>query len=328
MSKKANPTVLGFFILLGVALGVGGILLFSSWKIFSKPQRYILYFDASVRGLSPGAPVQFRGVTIGSVVETLIHHNQAPEDTHMPVIIEVDENIVRDKTDQLLVLADKETREKMIERGLRGVLQAQSLVTGVLYVELDIFRDTTPPHYHQVKPQYIEIPTVPTRIQALVENLVSIDFAKTLEQLNATFEQVQTTLRELRTAELSTGLTNLMASLNHVIQSPDFTNSLASLHRTLDEYRVLSEKVRSKLDPLSAGAEGTLKEAQVTLVELRQSLQGVRDLLAPQSALRQDVAGALDELTEAARSVSALADYLNRNPNAVLSGRKRPEPKP
>jgi paraquat-inducible protein B len=118
-----------------------------------------------------------------------------------------------------------------------------------------------------------------------------------------------------------------MASLNHLLQSKDLTNTLASLHRTLEEYRVLSEKVRGKLDPLGNSAEGTLKEAQAALAELRQSLQGVRDLLSPQSSLRQDVAGALDELTEAARSMSALADYLNRNPNALLSGRKHPEPK-
>src|SRR4051812_45476207 len=98
MSKKANPAVLGLFIVAGLVLAVTGIVLFTSWKIFSKTEKYILYFDASVRGLNPGAPVRFRGVTVGTVIDTLIHHNQASDDTDMPVIIEIDESLVQKKT--------------------------------------------------------------------------------------------------------------------------------------------------------------------------------------------------------------------------------------
>ena len=132
----------------------------------------------------------------------------------------------------------------------------------------------------------------------------------------------------LKVADINNGLTNLLVSVNQVVRSPNLTNSLNSLHRTLDEYRLLSETVRAKVDPLANGADITLKEAQATLVELRQSLQNVRDLLAPQAPLRRDVAVTMDELAEAARSIRALADFLNRNPNALLSGRKRPEQKP
>jgi len=116
--------------------------------------------------------------------------------------------------------------------------------------------------------------------------------------------------------------------MNQLVRSPDLTNSLASLHQTLDEYRHLSETLRARIDPLANGADATLKEAQATLVELRQNLQNVRDLLAPQAPLRRDLTVTMDELAEAARSISALADFLNRNPNALLSGRKRPESKP
>ena len=314
--------------MIGLALGVGGIILFSSWKLFVKHERYILYFDASVKGLSPGAPVRFRGVTVGSVIETLIHHNQAASDTHMPVIIEVSESLVRKKTDQTIDLSDEAAFKEMIKQGMRGVLQSQSLVTGVLYVELDILPNAPLPKFHQVKKEYKEIPTVPTKIQALIEKLADLDFNKALDQLTFTLAKVDTSLDELNVAEISNGLTNLLASMNHLVRSSDLTNSLASLHRTLDEYRLLSEKVRARIDPLADSADGTLKEAQATLVELRQSLQNVRDLLAPQATLRRDLAVMMDEVAEAARSIGALADFLNRNPNALLSGRKRPGPKP
>ena len=53
MSKKVNPTAVGLFIMIGLALGVGGVILFGSWKMFTKTEKYILYFNASVKGLNP-----------------------------------------------------------------------------------------------------------------------------------------------------------------------------------------------------------------------------------------------------------------------------------
>jgi paraquat-inducible protein B len=325
MSKKVNPTTLGLFIIIGLALGVAGIILFTSWKIFSKTEKYVLYFDASVRGLNPGAPVRFRGVTVGSVVDTLIHHNQAPDDTDMPVIIEIDESLVRKKTDRSISLSEKAHFDRLLKQGLRGLLQAQSLVTGVLYVELDILPHAPPPKFHQLRNQYKEIPTVPTRIEAMIEKLAQIDFKQLTDQMSSLLTRLDSSLGQLRVSEISQGLTNLLDSVNQLARSPDLTNTLTSLHRTLDEFRLLSETARARIDPLASGADAALKEAQVTLVELRQSLQNVRDVLAPQAPLRHDLAVTMDELAEAARSISALADFLNRNPNAVLSGRKRPE---
>ena len=129
-------------------------------------------------------------------------------------------------------------------------------------------------------------------------------------------------------AEISDGVTNLLASLNHVAQSPDLTNSLSSFHQTLTEYRRLSETLRARVDPLADQADGTLQEAQVTLVELRQELQNLRDLLAPQASLRRDLALAMNEFAEAARSIGGLADFLTRHPDALLRGRRLQESNP
>src|SRR5678815_2116458 len=75
MSKKANPTFIGLFFAIGLALGLAALLVFSSRSLFHPQEKSILYFDATLKGLNPGAPVKFRGVTIGSVVEILIRHN-------------------------------------------------------------------------------------------------------------------------------------------------------------------------------------------------------------------------------------------------------------
>ena len=281
-----------------------------------------------MKGLNPGAPVRFRGVTVGKVAEMLILHNQAAGDPDMPVIIEVDESVFRKKTDQTINLAASDDLDKWIKQGLRGILEAQSLVTGVLYVELDILPHAPPPKFHQLRKEYKEIPTVPTRIEAFIDNLAQVDFKQLAGQISSLLTRLDSSLGELNVADINRGITNLLFSINQVVASPDLTNSLVSVHQTLDEYRRLSEEVRARVGPLASGADVTMKEAQTTLIELRKGLQNAQDLIAPQAPLRRDVSLTLDALAEAAHSIGALADFLNRNPNALLSGRKPPEHRP
>ena len=95
MSKKINTTAIGLFIVIGVVLGVIGLLLFSSSRLFSRTEEMIVYFDNSLNGLNEGAPVKFRGVTIGSVKRVMIRFNQDPKDFALPVILELDEKLLR-----------------------------------------------------------------------------------------------------------------------------------------------------------------------------------------------------------------------------------------
>src|SRR5216683_555165 len=138
MSKKANPTAIGAFLVVGLALGVAGLLIFTSEGLFRPIQKDILYFDTSLKGLSPGAPVKFRGVTIGKVEQILIRHNQASNDFSMPVIIAIDKKLAQSKSDEQLEIGSEARLSLLIQQGFRGGLDAESLVTGVLYISLDI----------------------------------------------------------------------------------------------------------------------------------------------------------------------------------------------
>src|SRR5262245_27128151 len=148
MSRKANPTVIGIFFAGGLALAMAGLLAFSSRSHFHPQARYILYFDGSLKGLNPGAPVKFRGVTVGSVANIFIRHNQASNDFSMPVVIIVDKKLMQSISDQLLHF-NQERLDHLIAQGYRGRLDAESLVTGVLYVEFDIVVNPPPPVFHQ-----------------------------------------------------------------------------------------------------------------------------------------------------------------------------------
>src|SRR5213594_797756 len=107
MSKKANPASIGLFLVVGLAVGIAGLLLFSSQNLFHPQHMDILYFNASLKGLNPGAPVKFRGVTIGSVAEVLIRHNQASNDFSMPVVITIDKKVAQAKSDDLLQIGSQ-----------------------------------------------------------------------------------------------------------------------------------------------------------------------------------------------------------------------------
>src|SRR3954470_3943499 len=102
MSKKANPTVIGLFFAGGLVLAVAGLLAFSARSHLHPQVKYVLYFDDSLKGLNPGAPVRFRGVTVGSVADVRIRHNQAANDHSMPVIISVDKELTQAKSDEVL----------------------------------------------------------------------------------------------------------------------------------------------------------------------------------------------------------------------------------
>src|SRR5215813_10119499 len=117
MSQKANPVAVGLFLIFGVALGIAAVLLFSSRSLFHPRVKEIVYFDASLKGLNPGAPVKFRGVTVGSVVEVLIRHNQSSNDCSMPVLMSVDKKLAQAKSGESLQIGIRARLDHLIERG-------------------------------------------------------------------------------------------------------------------------------------------------------------------------------------------------------------------
>ncbi len=328
MSQKANPTLIGIFIVSGLALGVVGLVVFGSGNLFSQKERMILFFDSSMKGLNPGAPVKWRGVTIGSVYEVLIRHNQASNDFSNPVIIEVDLEILEKKSDDPMNLDDPAFLKNRIQKGLRGRLDAESLVTGVLYVELAILSDPPRPVFHQLRAEYPEIPTVPTGIQELLANLGRVDFRGISEKLNSLLARLEESLAALDLKKINTGVTTLLASANTVLTSPDLTNSLTELKLTLSEARNLVRDTDGHLSSLSGSATNTLAEADRTLRELRRGLEALSGLIEPDAPFRTDATMALDQVANAARALADLAEFLQRNPNALITGRKQPSDKP
>ena len=328
MTTKANPTLIGLFVATGLALAVVAIITFGSGRLFSEKTSFILYFNDSMKGLNPGAPVKWQGVVIGSVREVMILHNQATNDFANPVLIEIDEEILNQKTDGRLDLTDPVFLKSSIERGLRGKLDSDSLVTGVLHVELDMVANAPPPLFHQIHKEYLEIPTKPSTIQELIGNLGSVDFKGISEKVSLLLSRVDTGLAELDVKGINAGLTNLLLSANRAVGSPELTNSFAELRSLLAEGRGLVKRLDGRVDPLVDETEKLMTQAQRTLDKLAVGLEQVSALIRPNAPFRTDVTAALEQLATAARAIGELADFLRLNPNALLTGRKPPAESP
>jgi paraquat-inducible protein B len=327
MSKKANPTSIGLFIVVGLALAVAGALVFSAGSLFRKQQKYILYFNVSLKGLDPGAPVKFRGVTIGKVQEVLIRHNQSSDDFAMPVIIAIDTKLTQTKSDEHVQFG-KDRLSYLIQQGFRARLDAESLVTGVLYIGMERVPNPPAPVFHQLKPEYPEIPTMPSQVQQLLANLERLDVGGLSEKLNTLLTRVDGSLSQLSVAEINAGLTNLLGSANRLVTTPDLTNSIAALRQTLAQAESLLKRIDGRVDPLADGLTNTLFDARKTLADVRVAVRNVSDLLSPDSAFRSDLMQALEQLGDAGRNIADLADFLERNPNSLLAGKKPPKEQP
>jgi paraquat-inducible protein B len=323
--KTSNPTALGVFLVFGLALGLAGVLTFSSGSFFHAQSKFILYFDGSLKGLNPGAPVKFRGVTIGKVDQVLIRHNQAPLDYAMPVIIALDKKLAQTKSDENLQIGNHARLTENIRGGLRGRLDAESLVTGVLYVSLDMVPNAPPPVFHQIRTEYSEMPTMPSQVQQLLANLEHFDLPGISAKLNALLSRLDSSLGNLDLAQINAGVTNLLGAANQLLATPELTNSIVSFRRTLNSAETLLKRVDGHVDPLADNITNTLFEAQNTLANLRRVAQNVSDLLGPDNSLGSDLTQAAEQLGNAGRAVADLAEFLQRNPSALLTGRKRPQ---
>ena len=321
--KKANPTTLGLFVVLGMMLGVVAVFLFSSRTLFHPMQKFILYFDGALKGLNPGAPVKFRGVTIGRVEHVLIRHNQATNDYAMPVIIAVDKKVAESKSDQNLQIGTEERTELLISRGFRARLDAESLVTGVLYVSLDMVHNPPPPVFHQITSEYHEIPTLPSGVQRFLENLENVDLPGISVKLNTLLASLDTRVRELDIPQINAGITNLLGSANNLVTSPDLTNAITAARRALERAQVLVDRIDNRVDPLADSLTNTLSDARKALADLRLAIQNVSGLIGPQSSFGSDLSQALQQLSNASRAVADLAQFLESNPDALVTGRKR-----
>ena len=338
MSKPANKTMIGGFVIVAVALAVAAVIVFGSGKFFGKTQTWLALFEGSVKGLNVGSPVMFRGVQIGQVTDIIVTFEPVQLAVLIPVLFEIDP----DKFKDIGPRSEKSSAEMhraLVERGLRAQLQMQSLVTGQLLINVDFYPDTpaTLKGADRFKglsdiamEDWWEIPTIPTPLQEL-----------------------EKALGELNVKEIAEDVRKAMDGIAKLANSPDLHEGIGVLKDTLIDVQKLARNLDSKLEPLASSIDQTLVEARAGIGDARKlitnidrqttplmsrirkttdsvqnaleqadtTLKSIEGLAEEGSKLRYEISTALREVGAASRSVRVLADFIEQHPDAILRGR-------
>jgi paraquat-inducible protein B len=312
MAKQANKTLIGAFVVGAVILAVVGVMIFSSGQFLSQKTYYVLYFKGNMGGLDIGAPVNFRGVKIGSVINILVRfESDDVTDIRIPVFIEIEPGRVTESPEfrkTKLYRTWQERREEMIEtgelmkllidNGLKAQLVTQSLVTGKLSIQFD-FHPDKPIELVGGNNQYLEVPTIPSMMEEITKTIEKIPFKELVDKAMNTVE-----------------------GIDRLINSPELKNSIVNLDKSLQTLNKLLNNLDEEVDPLTTSVENTLETARGALEAAQKAITHVDQGLSDQApVISYELSLALKELTQAVRSLKALTDYLQQYPESLLRGK-------
>jgi paraquat-inducible protein B len=256
---------------------------------FTPSLRFLLLFDQSVRGLSIGAPVEFRGIRIGRVADISFDYIATSGDQRIPVLIEIDPGLLHRDTAERMTDPDPDFLAEAVGNGLRAALKTGSLLTGALFVDLDYYPDAAPEAL-ETAGAYLSIPTVSSglaqleaKLSAVLDKIQALPIDEVMEQIASAAEESATTI--------------------------------AAARQTLAELEATVAAARSTLeDPEFRGLPGDLRR---TLGELEKSIASV----GPDGSMQGDLARTLDELRAALRSFKSLSETIDDKPSSLLFGR-------
>jgi paraquat-inducible protein B len=358
--NRANPKVIGAFVVGAVALVVIGVLLLGGAQWLTEKRAIVAYFEGSVKGLNVGAPVEFQGVKVGSVTDIQLQFLTAEMEFRIPVFLQFEPGRITQVGRE--VDARGQFLKPQIARGLRAQLEMQSIVTGQLMVQLGFFPDTPVKLVGDGK--IPELPTVPT----------------TMQEVSQTVTQALTEIRQLPLPQLIGQLLETAQGVNTIVHSPEVKDLIGSMNTTaqvaartlqrmdeqiapevrdgvngaldaatalLRDSQQLVRRVDAQVVPMSNGIQKTLDAFRATMKDSDQLIRHVDarvtamvdNLMETSTRLRatmarlqqvvdgdvvrvlQDTTKTLQEFSGAARSIRVLADYLERNPDSVLYGK-------
>jgi len=326
MSLRASPTAIGAFMVGATVLTIvgGATLLSTSW--FGERHTFVSYFDESVNGLERGAPVKFQGVPVGTVTELLIQIDQTDKTFRVPVEYEIDLKRLTTELGTFVQLDQAEVLRSQIADGLRAQLQMESIVTGQLYIELTYRPDSAPPELAARSFGHPEIPTTPSLLAAFGTEAGSLvaDVLAILFRVNEMLEEVdmqginQAVVASAQAVERLVGSPELQAAMGEVPELAD------QFRRTLGEMELLAQRLGEAIDPVQAGAEGVIEEANLTLRAAREAMAEMQGMLTVDSGIGYGLDQTLASLREAAEALRALVIAIERNPDMLIRGPRPP----
>jgi paraquat-inducible protein B len=326
MSMRANPTAIGLFMIGGLVITVIGVGVLASSSWFVPEATFVVFFEESVHGLERGAPVKFQGVPVGTVTELLIRIDETDKTFQVPVRFEVDLRRLTTRAGGHIHLDDPEVLRQQIANGLRAQLQMESLVTGLLFIDLKYRTDPGPPKLETRATAHPEIPTMPSLLAAFGTGAGSLieDIVKILFRVNAMLEEVDMKGINLAVVASAQAVENMATSkdLQAALGAlPEMTTEFTAM---ASELRLLSERLSATIEPLQGKMAGASDEALITLQALRRAVEQTEGMLSADAGLGYQLEQTLASLREAAEALRVLAISLERNPDMLIRGKQPP----
>ena len=302
MSRRANPAVVGAFVLAGLAILVAGVLVLGGGRLFKRTVRFIVFFEGSVNGLSVGSPVKVTGVPVGQVIEIDAIVDAQSWRVLTKTVIEIDPARLTQRG--LRAGEQNIAYQELVEHGVRARLEMQSLLTGQLYVELS-FRPDTEARLIGGDTRYPEIPSLPTTVQE-----IEAEVRRTLAKID-----------ELPLEDIMKHLDAALVGVDRLVDDPSIPHALANLDAALADAQKamrsmaqLSQRATSEIVPVAKAATATLDDA-------RRSIEEMRTALGATSPLAYQMSSTLQELDRTLKAVRLMAEEIERNPSSLLFGR-------
>jgi len=355
MAKQASKTVIGVFVVSSIAMLIAGVIIFGSGEMFKKTNKYVMFFESSVKGLSVGAPVIWHGVEVGSVSSIVLRANAKKLTIDIPVVIEVDPQRMEVEGERK---SPREQVKLLIAKGLRARLALESFVTGSSMIEME-FLPGTPVRLTGKGTRYPEIPTVTSTMDKLTQKLENLPIEKIAGKLVGILDHLDSVLADPEIKEMVHNLNVASRKFDQVLDNADklvldadgeLKELTGNLNKKLDtlsdgmqatlvdarkglknitqdvdgvstDARKLLQDVHSQVKPLSAKIQTTLASARVALDKAKNTLAAVNGFVGERSDTRHKLNRTLDEIGGAAKSLRSLLDYLERHPESLLQGK-------
>jgi paraquat-inducible protein B len=253
----------------------------------------IVEFNESVRGLSIGAPVMFRGLQLGTVQDINLEGDFENLVFKMPVLLRLEPERMG------LPMASgenlKDRWQRLIAKGFRAQLATGSLVTGQLFIDVDFHQDA-PQEDLRFRDGLAVLPSVPSPTQEVMQGVTG--FIKRLDDLP--LEDVVMDLQQT------------LAGIDRLVNGPDIPRAVQSLGRMMGEFENTA---------ISLNAE-TMPQFNAALVDIQKVLNNLDQWVSSDGPVQGDLNKMLQELSAAGRAISELSDMLERHPEALIQGKR------
>ena len=316
MSREANTTIIGAFMAGAVVLAAAGIIIFGSGNFFSEKNRYVLFFDGSVQGLNVGSPVVFRGVKIGSVKSIHIKTNAKDLTFSIPVLIEIEDKkfVVQENSNTALSL--KKQLDILIDKGLRAQLEMQSMVTGMLLVNLD-FHPQKPAVLKGKTLNYPEIPTIQSEIDLLTQKIKTVPMEEIFNKLLSIATTIENAFKAKKTKELVLLFKQTLVHVNSLIGHLDEQIQPVALqfNHTMKNIQTFSKTADTEITRLGTRMDTTLADIQTLAKSTRHHMEmvmpemetAVKDIQGLTRLFRDQISPLSAAFRETARAAAAAA---------------------